>query len=329
MTPLVEADGLSKHYAVRAGSLLRRHNLALRAVDDVAIAINRGETLGLVGESGCGKSTLGRLLIRLIEPTAGAIRFDGDSITGLTGKTLREKRRAMQIIFQDPYGALNPRMSVEQIIAEPLEIHGIAGGAAEARQTVTRMLDLVGLPARTRDSYPHEFSGGQRQRIGIARALALHPSFVVCDEPVSALDVSIQAQIVNLLADLQRELGLTYLFIAHDLSVVKHIATRVAVMYLGKIVETADKRALYAAPLHPYTRALIAAVPVMHPADRARRRASRARVAGDIPSALHPPKGCRFHTRCPHVMPVCREQEPRTTEPSPGHVVACHLVESG
>ncbi len=326
MTALIEAAGLSKHYGIRAGKLLRRHHLALRAVDDVALRIDPGETLGLVGKSGCGKSTLGRLLIRLIEPTAGAIRFAGEEITGLSGKALREKRRAMQIIFQDPYGALNPRMSVEEIIIEPLVIHGMAGTKDEARRNVTRMLDVVGLPARARDRYPHEFSGGQRQRIGIARALALRPRFVVCDEPVSALDVSVQAQIVNLLADLQHELGLTYLFIAHDLGVVKHIATRVAVMYLGKIVETAEKRALYAAPLHPYTQALIAAVPAMHPAERNERRASRARLAGDVPSALNLPSGCRFHTRCPHAMPICREQEPRITEPAPGHQVACHLV---
>jgi oligopeptide/dipeptide ABC transporter ATP-binding protein len=324
--PLIEADSLSKHYPVRAGRLLHRHHLSLRAVDDVTLDIGAGETLGLVGESGCGKSTLGRLLIRLIEPTAGAIRFNGHDITALTGAALRERRRSMQIIFQDPYGALNPRMSVEDIIIEPLRIHGLARGGAESRQHVVRMLDLVGLPERVRDRYPHEFSGGQRQRIGIARALVLHPKFVVCDEPVSALDVSVQAQIVNLLADLQRELGLTYLFIAHDLGVVKHISTRVAVMYLGKIVETADKRALYAAPLHPYTQALIAAVPAMHPTDRGRRRAARERLAGDVPSALHPPSGCRFHTRCPHAMPVCREQEPHTIEPTPGHRVACHLV---
>ena len=323
---LIEASSLSKHYPVRAGPLLRRHTLSLRAVDDVTLDIAPGETLGLVGESGCDKSTLGRLLIRLIEPTAGAIRFAGQDITTLAGAALRERRRSMQIIFQDPYGALNPRMSVEDIIIEPLQIHGLARGGAESRQQVARMLDLVGLPERVRDRYPHEFSGGQRQRIGIARALVLHPKFVVCDEPVSALDVSVQAQIVNLLADLQRELGLTYLFIAHDLGVVKHISTRVAVMYLGKIVETAEKRTLYAAPLHPYTQALIAAVPAMHPADRGQRRALRERLAGDVPSALHPPSGCRFHTRCPHAMPVCREQEPRTVEPTPGHRVACHLI---
>ncbi len=320
MEALVEAAGLTKHFDVQAGGLLRRQTLALRAVDDVALRVLPGETLGLVGESGCGKSTLGRLLIRLIPATAGNIIFDGADITRLTAGELREKRRAMQIIFQDPYGALNPRMSVEDIIAEPLHIHGERG----TRDSVAKMLNLVGLPARARERFPHEFSGGQRQRIGIARALVLRPKFVVCDEPVSALDVSVQAQIVNLLQDLQGELGLTYLFIAHDLGVVKHISNRVAVMYLGKIVEIADKRRLYANPLHPYTQALISAVPAAHPAARSRGR--RRRLAGDIPSALHPPTGCRFHTRCPHVMPVCREQEPSVTEPVPGHQVACHLA---
>ena len=325
MTPLVEAEGLTKHFAIRAGGFLHRHTIPLRAVDDVALAILPGETLGLVGESGCGKSTLGRLLIRLLPSTGGEIRFDGADITGLTGGALRDKRRSMQIIFQDPYGALNPRMSVEDIIMEPLLIHG-AQANAETRAQVTAMLELVGLPPRVRDRFPHEFSGGQRQRIGIARALVLRPKFVVCDEPVSALDVSVQAQIVNLLQDLQGELGLTYLFIAHDLGVVKHISNRVAVMYLGKIVEVADKRTLYADPLHPYTKALIAAVPVTHPAERSRGRRDRERLTGDIPSALHPPSGCHFHTRCPHVMPVCRTEEPRTVEPAPGHRVACHLV---
>ncbi len=320
MGALVEAAGLTKHFDVQAGGLLRRQTLALRAVDDVALRVLPGETLGLVGESGCGKSTLGRLLIRLIPATAGNIIFDGADITRLTAGELREKRRAMQIIFQDPYGALNPRMSVEDIIAEPLHIHGERG----ARDTVAAMLNLVGLPARARERFPHEFSGGQRQRIGIARALVLRPKFVVCDEPVSALDVSVQAQIVNLLQDLQGELGLTYLFIAHDLGVVKHISSRVAVMYLGKIVEIADKHRLYSNPLHPYTQALISAVPAAHPASRSRGR--RQRLAGDIPSALHPPMGCRFHTRCPHAMPVCREQEPAVTEPAPGHRVACHLA---
>ena len=325
MTPLIEAVGLTKHFPVRAGGFLRRQTIPLRAVDGVAFDISPGETLGLVGESGCGKSTLGRLLIRLLAPTGGEIFFDGVDITRLGTAALRETRRSMQIVFQDPYGALNPRMSVEDIIMEPLLIHG-ARVNAESRRQVAAMLELVGLAPRVRDRFPHEFSGGQRQRIGIARALVLHPKFVVCDEPVSALDVSVQAQIVNLLQDLQGELGLTYLFIAHDLGVVKHISTRVAVMYLGKIVELADKRTLYANPLHPYTKALIAAVPVTHPAQRSRGRRERERLAGDIPSALHPPPGCRFHTRCPHAMEICREHEPRTTEPAPGHRVACHLV---
>jgi oligopeptide/dipeptide ABC transporter ATP-binding protein len=324
--PLVTATGLSKAFEVGGGGFFGlRKPLLLRAVDDVALNITAGETLGLVGESGCGKSTLGRLLIRLIEPTAGRITFDGIDITALKRMEMRAQRRSMQIIFQDPYGALNPRMSVEDIIAEPLVIHGTRPGA-ETRRQVTAMLDKVGLPARAIDRFPHEFSGGQRQRIGIARALILHPRLIVCDEAVSALDVSVQAQIVNLLQDLQREMGLTYLFIAHDLSVVRHISDRVAVMYLGKVVEVADKKTIYAAPLHPYTQALIAAVPAQHPAQRSRGR--RQRIAGDIPSALNPPSGCRFHTRCPHVMPVCRERAPPLTEPAPGHQVACHLIQS-
>jgi oligopeptide/dipeptide ABC transporter ATP-binding protein len=320
--PLIEAAGVTKHYAVDTGSLFRGRTVPLRAVDGVSLRIQPGETLGLVGESGCGKSTLGRLLIRLIEPTDGNILFDGEDIMPLGVKALREKRRGMQIIFQDPYGALNPRMSVEDIVMEPLLIHGARANAA-SREQVLSLLNLVGLPARTRDRFPHEFSGGQRQRIGIARALILRPKFVVCDEPVSALDVSVQAQIVNLLQDLQGELGLTYLFIAHDLSVVKHISDRVAVMYLGKIVEIADKRAIYSAPLHPYTQALIAAMPASHPKER--RRGRRERLHGDMPSALNPPTGCRFHTRCRHVMPVCRAEEPKIREPTTGHYVACHL----
>jgi oligopeptide/dipeptide ABC transporter ATP-binding protein len=325
MTALVEASGLSKFFVVNAGGLLRRQRGLLRAVDDVSIAIQTGETLGLVGESGCGKSTLGRLLIRLLEPTTGKILFDGTDITGLGHSGLREKRRAMQIVFQDPYGALNPRMSVQDIIMEPLLIHG-ARPNAETRRQVDAMLTLVGLPLRARDRFPHEFSGGQRQRIGIARALVLRPRFVVCDEPVSALDVSVQAQIVNLLQDLQQELGLTYLFIAHDLSVVKHISDRVAVMYLGKVVEIASKHAIYAAPQHPYTQALIAAVPAVRPTGRREARARRASLTGDIPSALNPPSGCRFHTRCPHTMDICRQVTPATTEPTPSHFVACHLI---
>ena len=325
MIPLVSAAGLSKHYAIRGGAFLRRQTAAIRAMDGVDLDIMPGETLGLVGESGCGKSTLGRTLIRLTEPTDGTILFDGADITALDAEAMRPKRRAMQIIFQDPYGALNPRMSVEDIVMEPLVIHGARADAA-TRALVADMLRLVGLPQRAASRFPHEFSGGQRQRVGIARALALKPRFVVCDEPVSALDVSVQAQIVNLLQDLQTELGLTYLFIAHDLSVVKHISDRVAVMYLGKIVEIAEKRMIYAAPQHPYTQALIAAVPVLRPQDRGRGR--RARLAGDIPSALNPPAGCRFHTRCPHVMSICRTQEPLLRTTTAGPKVACHLTMS-
>ena len=325
MSILVETQELSKHYPVGEGGLFGGKKLLLRAVDGVSLAINNGETLGLVGESGCGKSTLGRLLVRLIEPTAGAILYEGENIAALDTKAMRPKRRAMQIIFQDPFGALNPRMTVEDIIMEPLLIHGAKADEA-ARTKIAEMMELVGLPARFRERFPHEFSGGQRQRIGIARALILKPKFVVCDEPVSALDVSVQAQIVNLLQDLQGELGLTYLFIAHDLGVVKHISSRVAVMYLGKVVEVADKAELYAKPLHPYAQALIAASPVAHPANRAEARKRRARVAGDVPSALNPPSGCRFHTRCPFVMPVCKEKEPTLVAVSPTRAAACHLV---
>jgi oligopeptide/dipeptide ABC transporter ATP-binding protein len=315
MTALVEAIGITKHFPVRG------RGVPLRAVDGVDLAIQPGETLGLVGESGCGKSTLGRLLIRLIPATMGRVLLDGTDIMALDAAALRLARRAMQIIFQDPYGALNPRMSVADIIAEPLAIQGTAPAS---RQTQMRqMLDKVGLPARSGERFPHEFSGGQRQRIGIARALITRPRFVVCDEPVSALDVSVQAQIVNLLVDMRAELGLTYLFIAHDLAVVKHISNRVAVMYLGRIVELADAETLHAAPLHPYTRALIAAVPAMHPS--LRRRGEGRRLAGDIPATSHAPTGCRFHPRCPLAIDVCRTTEPRTTEPSPGHFVACHV----
>jgi len=324
MPTLLQATDLKKYYDVGSGGMFRRTNKSLRAVDGVDLTVEAGETLGLVGESGCGKSTLGRLLIRLIPATGGRIEFDGTDITELGSKALRPVRRSMQIVFQDPFGALNPRMSVGDIIMEPLLIHGAKASAA--RPEVAAMLDRVGLPASAALRYPHEFSGGQRQRIGIARALVLHPKFVVCDEPVSALDVSVQAQIVNLLTDLQAELGLTYLFIAHDLGVVKHISTRVAVMYLGKVVEIADKQALYARPQHPYTQALLKSVPITHPSQRKRGAARKPPLSGDIPTALAPPSGCRFHTRCPHVMPICSQQEPKMLPTEAGHSVACHLM---
>ena len=323
MTALIHADGLKKHYDLgSAGPFGIGAHTILRAVDGVSLAIDAGQTLGLVGESGCGKSTLGRLLIRLLPPTEGAIRFDGQDITTLHGPALKKARRNTGVVFQDPYGALDPRMTVQAIVLEPLLIHNEAhNGAAK----VAAMLERVGLPASAATRYPHEFSGGQRQRIGIARALIMQPRFLVCDEPVSALDVSVQAGIVNLLQDLQAELRVAMLFIAHDLGVVRHISDRVAVMYLGRIVEQADKHALYAAPLHPYTQALIASVPALTPAGREQRRARRARVGNDIPSAMALPSGCRFHTRCPHVMQVCRQIDPTLTDQAPGHAVACHL----
>ena len=317
---LVETRALSRHYLVRTGGLFRARVTHLRAVDEVSLSIATGETLGLVGESGCGKSTLGRMLVRLQPATSGEFRFDGADVTTLEGAGLLRLRRAMQIVFQDPFGSLNPRMSVGDIVMEPLLIHGARADAA-TRTRVAEMLEAVGLPARAARRYPHEFSGGQRQRVGIARALILRPRFVVLDEPVSALDVSVQAGIVNLLQDLQAELGLTYLFIAHDLPVVKHVADRVAVMYLGRIVEVADKRAIYAAPLHPYTQALIAAAPSVTPG-----RVRPKRGTGDVPSALAMPTGCRFHPRCPFVMDRCRTVEPVLTTPASGHSVACHLT---
>ena len=319
--PLIEAQGLTKHFPIARGILFSRQVGAVRAVDGVDFAIPRGKTLGLVGESGCGKSTTGRMLIRLIEPTRGTIRFEGEAIEGLGAERMRAVRREMQIIFQDPFGSLNPRMTVKDIIAEPLVVHRWRTRADQMRR-VRELLEVVGLASYHAERFPHEFSGGQRQRIGIARALALHPKFIVCDEPVSALDVSIQAQIINLMQDLQAELELTYLFISHDLGVVKHIADRVAVMYLGQIVEIADKQRLYANPRHPYTQGLMASIPVPRPG----RRRARQVVRGDVPSPSDPPSGCRFHTRCPHVMDVCRRLEPKLLSAGPGQAAACHLV---
>jgi oligopeptide/dipeptide ABC transporter ATP-binding protein len=323
VTALLEARNLSKHYDLRGAGLFGGGvGAVLRAVDGVSLSIEAGTTLGLVGESGCGKSTLGRLLIRLLPPSGGQVVFAGQDITALHGSALKPARRAMGVVFQDPFGALDPRMTVKSIVEEPLLIQG----ERKTRMRVATVLDQVGLPASAAGRYPHEFSGGQRQRIGIARALVTQPRFLVCDEPVSALDVSVQAGIVNLLQDLRAELGVAMLFIAHDLGVVRHISDRVAVMYLGRVVEQADKGALYARPLHPYTQALIASVPALSPVGRVERRAQRAtRVGGDVPSAMAIPAGCRFHPRCPHAMPVCRKVDPALTGHAPRHSVACHL----
>jgi len=317
---LLEVRSLTKHFPVGAGMFGSGREI-VKAVDDVSFTIRRGETFGLVGESGCGKSTTGRAILRLIEPTSGEVRFDGQDLLSLSSAKLRRLRSEMQIIFQDPYSSLNPRMKVGQIIEEPLAIHRI-GDRGKRRERVSELLRMVGLEPEHATRYPHEFSGGQRQRIGIARALALDPKFIVCDEPVSALDVSVQAQVVNLLQDLQEQLGLTYLFISHGLSVVEHISTRVGIMYLGKLVEVASSGEIFHNPLHPYTRALLSAIPVPDP----EMSHQRLPLKGDIPTAIEPSSGCRFRTRCPIAEARCADEEPQLVEVSPGHFVSCMVV---
>jgi oligopeptide transport system ATP-binding protein len=321
--PLVEVRDLVKYFPIHAG-LLSRHVADVKAVDGVSFDIEAGETLGLVGESGSGKTTIGRMLLHLLPATSGSISYNGAEITTMRPDDIRRLRRQIQIIFQDPYASLNPRMTIGEIIGEPLRIHGIATGRA-AKDRVQELLRLVGLRPYSANRYPHEFSGGQRQRIGIARALAVDPKFIVCDEPVSALDVSIQAQVINLLEDLQAQLGLTYLFIAHDLSVVRHISTRVAVMYVGKIVELSTRDEIYERPLHPYTQALLSAIPIPDPV--AERRRKRIVLTGDIPSPVDPPSGCRFHTRCPVAFERCTVEDPAFRDYGGGHLAACHWVE--
>ena len=318
-TPLLEVKHLKKHFPIKGGVFSKTIGYVY-AVDDINFTLEKGETLGLVGESGCGKSTTGRTILRLIEPTDGAINFEGQDITNLDKSAMRALRREMQIIFQDPYASLNPRMTVGSIIGEPLEIHKIAKGS-EKEERVVSLLQKVGLRAEDMRKYPHEFSGGQRQRIGIARALALNPKLIVCDEPVSALDVSIQAQVINLLEDLQAEFGLSYLFIAHNLNVVEHISNRVAVMYLGQIVELASDEELYKNPQHPYTEALLSAVPIPDPTVKKKRII----LEGDVPSPINPPKGCHFHTRCMYKDKICEEVEPEFKDIGGGHWVACHF----
>jgi oligopeptide transport system ATP-binding protein len=320
---LLDIQGLKMYFPITQGIIIQRHIGDIKAVDGISFSIKRGETLGLVGESGCGKSTTGRAILQLYRPTAGRVFFDNEDLTALKGEALRRKRRQMQMIFQDPYASLNPRMTVGNIIGEPLEVHHIGANRAEQRERVQDLLRVVGLNPYFVNRYPHEFSGGQRQRIGVARALAVNPEFIVCDEPISALDVSIQAQIINLLEDLQAEFNLTYLFIAHDLSVVRHISDRVAVMYLGKLAEMTSRDELYSNPLHPYTQALLSAVPIPDPAVEEKRR--RIILEGDVPSPANPPKGCNFCTRCPRVMDICREVDPEFRDMGDGHWVACHL----
>ena len=321
--PLIRVQNLTKHFPINRGIIVQKQVGAVQAVDDISFDIFKGETLGLVGESGCGKSTTGRALLQLHTPTAGKVFYKDTELTTASNAVMREMRRNIQIIFQDPYASLNPRMTVGSIVGEPLDIHNV-GTPSERLERVKELLELVSLNPHFINRYPHEFSGGQRQRIGVARALALQPDFIVCDEPISALDVSIQAQVVNLLEELQEEFGLTYLFIAHDLSMVRHISDRVAVMYLGKIVELAPRDELYENPLHPYTQALLSAVPIPDPVMEKKR--SRVILEGVVPSPASPPSGCRFHTRCPIAEQVCKEENPVWREAQDGHWVACHLV---
>ena len=322
---LVQVEELKVYFPIRSGILFARHIADVRAVDGITFDIRRGETLGLVGESGCGKTTAGRTVLRLIEPTEGRILFDGQDVSHLSGAELRRLRRRMQMVFQDPYSSLNPRRNVGNIVEEPLNVHDIAHGK-EADERVRRLLEVVGLPRNAGNRYPHEFSGGQRQRIGLARALALNPDLIVADEPVSALDVSIQAQMINLLEELQDEFNLTYLFIAHDLAVVRHISDRIVVMYLGKIMEIAPSARLYDRPLHPYTKALLSAVPIPDPTIEAGRE--RILLRGDLPSPVNPPSGCRFHTRCPFAQrDRCPDEVPELRTLESGHTVACHWAE--
>ena len=322
---LLEVKNMKMYFPVTSGIIFQKKVADVKAVDNVSFTIAKGETLGLVGESGCGKTTTGRAILQLYKPTDGDVIFDGTRLNDLDNSSMRAMRRQMQIIFQDPYGSLNPRMTCGDIVGEPLIVHKLTSGKGEYRDRVDELLQTVGLNPYMADRYPHEFSGGQRQRIGIARALAVNPSFIVCDEPVSALDVSIQAQVINLLEDLQEQFGLTYLFIAHDLSVVRHISDRVAVMYLGHIVEVADRNELYDNPLHPYTRALLSAVPIPDPIVEAERE--RIILTGDVPSPMNPPPGCVFHTRCPVMIDECQDESPELREVSPGHWVACIRTE--
>jgi oligopeptide transport system ATP-binding protein len=318
---LLEVEDLQVHFPVLSG-WMRRPGVWLRAVDGVHLTVARGESVGLVGESGCGKTTLGRAVLRLVEPAAGRVVLDGVDLTALSGRGLRPWRRRMQMIFQDPYSSLNPRLTVGQILGEPLEIHRLGQGGEDRRRRIATLLEQVGLKPDHAQRYPHEFSGGQRQRIGIARALAVEPDLIVCDEPVSALDVSVQAQVVNLLADLQRDKGLAYLFISHDLAVVEHLCQRIVVLYLGRVMESAPSQTLTRSPQHPYTQALLSAVPTV---DASTRR-TRILLQGEVPSPLNPPRGCPFHTRCPVVEPRCRTEVPEWREVAPGHGVACHRV---